>query len=691
MKNVSNKLNYLSHIDSLRAVAILLVVLFHLEIGLFKGGFIGVDIFFVISGFLITRILTHEFSETGSIDFRKFYMGRARRLLPALFLTILLTFIVAFLVFSPSDFMNATNSMFMSSVALSNLYFLGKTSYFDISSNFKPLLHTWSLGIEEQFYLLYPITLFFLLKVFSKKRYFVTISLGALFVLSVFYTYYTSGHGVSEKIYTFFIPGDGTFPEPSSLHFYLLPFRMFEFLTGSIISLLVAPKIKSECLRLLLNLSGFILIGVSALFFSKYTHHLSLLNLLPCFGVGLLLYFPPTKFLSFFYDNKFLSYTGKISYTLYLIHWLVIVTYRYLFDDVFSITVQVGLVIIMFVLSSAIYKYYETPLRYKTAKFSIKSNQSFVLIVIICVLAVNSINLKVNSESGWLWRMSDENLALIEKIGAPKDYHKNNWGGAGYSAGWVGSQPKDGVEPDMIWLGDSHAGHYLYGLDNIMVKQDNLNVYIANWFSALKLPDIIRNDRDGYDKLSKDRFEKDLELIRKYNQSVVVLSHSWVSQISIAEIFNSNENKYEKFPKGSAAYTLIAQKIELLHSLIGADRKIVIIGSSPTTGDSKLNYVEKLMRPKYIKTISPTVSTFEQNNIEFNSFLKEYFSTSTNIYFLDPAGAFCSDGICIKQSNGEIYFSDGGHISKDGSLKAIKYMEQKLLSIMESGDQEIAN
>tara|TARA_B110000483_G_C18066587_1_gene492384 strand:+ start:38 stop:757 length:720 start_codon:yes stop_codon:yes gene_type:complete len=194
-----NKLSYLTHIDSIRAVAVLLVVFFHLDITLFQGGFISVDVFFVISGFLIMRILAHEFLETGSINLKYFYIRRIRRLMPTLFLTLFLTFMLTFLAFSPSDFMNATKSIFMSSVALSNFCFLGESNYFDLSSNFKPLLHTGSLGIEKQFYILFPASLFLLLKIFIKNIKGVTLSL----IGFAFCKQYQLSYGLQTRFYEY--------------------------------------------------------------------------------------------------------------------------------------------------------------------------------------------------------------------------------------------------------------------------------------------------------------------------------------------------------------------------------------------------------------------------------------------------------------------------------------------------------
>ncbi|NQY30246.1 MAG: acyltransferase [Flavobacteriaceae bacterium] len=684
------KLSYLNHIDALRAIAVLLVILFHLDIHLFKGGFIGVDVFFVISGFLITRILKNEFSETGKVDFKNFYLKRIRRLIPTLYLVIFLTFILTFLAFSPSDFMNATNSMFKSSIAISNFHFLGESDYFDTASNFKPLLHTWSLAIEEQFYLLYPITLFLLMRLFSKKKNGVIISLLVLFFLSLFYTFYTSKFGVSVRFHDLFLPKDDSSIGLSSMQFYLLPFRMFEFLTGGIIALIVVNKLKSEYLKLILNIIGLSLIIASAIVLSKNTLYLSTLNLLPCIGAGILLYFPPSKYLSLLFENKFLKHIGKISYTLYLIHWLIIVIYRYIFDGEFNSFEQIGLFILMILLSSVIYKYYETPLRYTSATYSIKTNTSLIIYLIAGILSIYAIKLIVNNNDGWLWRLDDKNIELIERFGNTKDYNKNNWGAAGYRPGWVGKTPEKGTEPDMIWIGDSHAAHYLYGLDNVLVKEHNKKIYISDWITTLKLPDIIRNDEDGYAKKSKEHFAANLKLIQKHKKSIIAMSHSWMGGLDRGEILNQKTGKYEKFPKDSTKFLLLVQKIEKFHKMIGEDRKLLIFGScSPRTGTNKLNFVEKLLRPKYITknatSLIPTSSTYKINKFEseLNSYFLKYFSKSKNIIFINPADAFCENGLCLEFNGSEIYFSDASHLSKDGSLRAVKYMKNQLLEIIE--------
>lgn len=675
------KLKYLGHIDLLRAIAVLLVILFHLDFRILQGGFIGVDVFFVISGFLITRLISYEYDQNGKVDFKNFYLKRIRRLIPTLFLIIGLTFLLTFLVFSPSDFINATTSMSMSSLALSNFYFLSQSNYFDASSAFKPLLHTWSLGIEEQFYLLYPVTLFFILKIFKTTRK-VIIILSIFFTISLLLNVYTSFYGISSFISDTFLEKDRMTSSVSSLQFYLLPFRMFEFLTGAIIVFIPTPKIKSELFKLSLNLFSFILILLSALFFNKQTVFMSTLNFIPCLGVGLLLLFPFSKYLSFLFQNKPIKYIAKISYTLYLVHWLIIVVYRYIFDGEFHILDQLILLFFTFSLSTIIYKYYENPLRYTTARFSIKSNKVLVALLSILILGMYSLSVHVENKKGWLWRLGSSKLKLIEEIGFQKDFHINNWGGAGYQEGWIGKSADESISPDMIWLGDSHSSHYLTGLDSIMVKKNDKNILRGTWFSTLKIPGGF--SRSGYDTLTKSCYEKDLNVVIKHSKSPVVISYYWYGQIQMSEKYNKLSQELEKLNQDSTSWKYIADRIVDFHEIIGTDRKLVVFGENPTINPLELNYIEQLMRPKYLASISPRSSTFVNNKIDINTFFQNYFEGKNNINFINPSLAFCEQGVCVKQIDAKIYFSDENHLSQAGSIKAIQYFEKDLLDIINS-------
>jgi peptidoglycan/LPS O-acetylase OafA/YrhL len=155
---------YRADIDGLRAIAVLCVLFFHTGLPFFGGGFVGVDIFFVISGFLITRLIRDEFVEKGSFDFKNFYVRRGRRLFPGLFFTMLLCTAFSIWLFSPQHLARFGGELIHALLSLSNVFFWRESGYFDPAADYKPLLHTWSLSIEEQFYLIWPLFLVFILK-----------------------------------------------------------------------------------------------------------------------------------------------------------------------------------------------------------------------------------------------------------------------------------------------------------------------------------------------------------------------------------------------------------------------------------------------------------------------------------------------------------------------------------------------
>ena len=149
------KLQYRSDIDGLRAVAVLTVLFFHFGIKGFEGGFVGVDVFFVISGYLITKIILGEI-DAGTFTYLKFYTRRSRRLIPALFATIAATYLAGFFLFYAQDFAQLSVSTISAILAVSNIFFWLQADYFDTDAVLKPLLHTWSLSVEFQFYLVWP-------------------------------------------------------------------------------------------------------------------------------------------------------------------------------------------------------------------------------------------------------------------------------------------------------------------------------------------------------------------------------------------------------------------------------------------------------------------------------------------------------------------------------------------------------
>ncbi|WP_227734571.1 acyltransferase family protein, partial [Yersinia proxima] len=208
----SFKNEYRSDIDGLRAIAVIAVILYHFNLFNVSGGFIGVDVFFVISGYLITKGIL-SLSGTGRFSYSGFYIRRSRRLLPALIVVIFISYLVSSIIFSPVDFGLMSLSTIFSVLGFSNVYFWLSSGYFDADSSIKPLLHTWSLSVEMQFYLIWPFIVVFFSSKFNKFLF----PFIAIFTITVF---------IASTIYL---------KHDSSGAFFLTPFRMHEFSIGALV------------------------------------------------------------------------------------------------------------------------------------------------------------------------------------------------------------------------------------------------------------------------------------------------------------------------------------------------------------------------------------------------------------------------------------------------------------------------
>ncbi len=287
-------------IDGLRAVAVLLVILFHTGVGAFSGGFIGVDIFFVISGYLITGIIVRELSR-GSFSLGKFYERRARRILPALLVVLLLCSIACYLLFLPQDLVRFAHSLFAALFSYSNIYFWTQAGYFKVAYT-KALLHTWSLGVEEQFYIFLPLTL-----LLCKKR--------PTFIPWIILCLAIASFGISEWL---------VLKHEAETAFYMPFSRAWELLIGALLALDLIRLPKSQVARESFAVLGAGLIGFAAIFYRPQTPFPGASALLPCLGTALLLASGAggvKTVCSRLLSLPPLVFVGLISYSVYLWHW----------------------------------------------------------------------------------------------------------------------------------------------------------------------------------------------------------------------------------------------------------------------------------------------------------------------------------------------------------------------------------
>ena len=345
------KNNYRPEIDGLRCFAVLSVVLYHAQILIFdfqsfKGGFIGVDIFFVISGYLITSIILNDLIDKKNFLFKDFYIRRARRILPALLFIMLVSIPFSWIYLYPIDLVNYSKSLLYSLGFGSNFYFhYSGLEYGSPEGLLKPFLHTWSLSVEEQYYLLFPIILVTVFKYFNK--YFLHLLL-FIFIVSLIFA------DIGSKNF-------------SSSTFYFLHTRIWELISGSLIAyyeIKLDHRNKNKILSQLMPIIGIALIIFSIFFFDKKTFHPSFYTLIPVVGVALILWFSNKNDIV----SKILSYrifvaVGLISYSLYLWHYPIFSFAKNLeifYDNYYG---KFMLIIISIILSIITYYLIEQPAR----------------------------------------------------------------------------------------------------------------------------------------------------------------------------------------------------------------------------------------------------------------------------------------------------------------------------------------
>ncbi|MER2633484.1 MAG: acyltransferase, partial [Rhizobiaceae bacterium] len=329
---------YRPDIDGLRAVAVMPVLLFHFGWSGFSGGFVGVDIFFVISGFLITRLVAAEIAGSGGFRFRRFYLRRLRRLFPALAVVLAASAAASFLILSPEHFRLFGRELATAILSVSNIYYFTESGYFDVSKEFKVLLHTWSLGVEEQFYLVWPVLILACLRVGPRLLFPV---LAALALVSL-----ACAQLLPDR----------------DLAFFLTPFRAFEFCVGA--ALVWLPPLRgSHRLADLAVVAGLGLIALSVHLFSAELHLPGLLSLVPVLGAALCIHAgAAAPVAGRLLRNRPVVWIGRISYSLYLVHWPLFVLYAY---SVSSLTTadRVGLLAASFLLAALLHRWVEQPLR----------------------------------------------------------------------------------------------------------------------------------------------------------------------------------------------------------------------------------------------------------------------------------------------------------------------------------------
>ncbi len=610
--------NYEPHIDGIRCIAVLSVLFYHFEFSIIPGGFVGVDVFFVISGYLITRLLLVDVQRE-SFSFRRFYMRRIRRLAPALIATLVVTFSVAAIFLTPNHFQRFSGASLASLLSFSNFYFWSESGYFDATANLKPLLHTWSLSVEEQFYMVWPALLFF---VRARSVKFIGILLFCLFAASL----------IAARIGTSSIP---------SATFFLMPFRVYEFAIGAALALIPLSRLRGHAWNDFGVLFGLGLLYFSFTYFDKSTAFPDVNALLPCVGAALLLVFGTSPVFGWLLRNPFSVFIGKISYALYLVHWPVIVLYKHItFADVVVGDTRIALMTITFILAIALHLFIENRFRVPDKNPSPNRFRRLALWLALPSLVVLS-SAHSFSTDGWSGRFDNDIIAAVGDVDA-KQLLRREYIEQSSSAS---NMPFDEERPvRIVVMGDSHStdGFNALYLANPMPESISVRRVELDDVCLYLFFENSQSDESEYTQnRCRNHFEHMVSSSLLDDATHVVLSTRWES----------------------TSFGHLPRFVEYLKS---RNNQIIAMGR---TGEFKS--VPSIVLKQGVGEAATAALALRRNTeIDVLNEKLEVLSGELDIAYVDKLPYLCSEqlNICdVVDANGKILYTDYGHWSMEGA------------------------
>lgn len=618
-----HKPHHRKDINALRALAVLAVIGFHFFPNYFHFGFLGVDLFFVISGYLITKILRAQLLEK-KFSYLLFYTKRIRRIFPAMLVMLIATTITAICLLIAPDLLRYSKSQLATLGFMANIYFWRTGGYFSTADELKPLLHMWSLGVEEQFYILFPLALALIVRTFRKP---IGSSLVILFISAISY---------SANIYINSIGG-------ANPAFFLLPTRIWQFGVGSIFALLPSLSCcKSEKQANILFIGGLVLIGVNFTLPPNILPSATLLSI----GAGLILWnhlernSTPVKLLA----ARPIQLIGLCSFSLYLWHWPILVFLKYVHIAPLPANILLIALLLTFAISYLSWKYIENPFRdVVSTKTTFKFICAIYLILVITSLATIS-------SSGFPGRDSEHTNAISEAIDTnyrcpPSTYRI-------YGASRACLIGELGPTPTLALLGNSHAQMYAPSFDTELAlrHQSGLIIPLNGCLPTIDINisiDCLRMANTNYEAVVSD------SSLRQ-----VVIGMTWYSDDLInqkGEAISDIEFSYRK-----------KSLFLLIDKLTKAGKKVYLIGPLAIPNFDFASIASRSL--KFSKNQIPFSISRETFDQKFNPLIL-YFSERLKKQFIAPHGFFCDEYQCNFADDKGAYFSDSNHISLYGAQK----------------------
>jgi peptidoglycan/LPS O-acetylase OafA/YrhL len=628
-------MNFRADINGLRAIGVTAVILFHFGVSGFQGGFVGVDAFFVISGYLMTGIIFRRLAQ-GRFSLIGFYLDRAKRIIPALAVLCVVLLSIGWLVLFPSDYKALGKEVGSAVTFISNIVFMRDSGYFDTAPHEKWLLHTWSLSVEWQFYLLYPVAVLFLRKKFAEQTLrwiLLGFAIGSL-LLSVY---------ASSK-----------WPNQA---FYLLPTRGWEMLVGGLVYLF--PIRAEKRLRSFLEMGGLALIAYSCLRFNSNDIWPGWLASVPVVGTAMVILASRAE--SVMTANAISQFLGKASYSIYLWHWPLVVGLHYAgkASDGFWIGSAIAASVLLGQLSLV---FIENPTR-KTTK-SIPSRGRAWPYPVGAALAVAILGAGVFMAEGVSTDLrainQGERSKFIEKYA---DLHKNGLRSA-YRAecdfyDWNEKVAKQAIESsctgaagkDAIFLwGDSHAQALSLGLRSAVSQQDMFAQVATSGCAPSLVPQTTKAPNNNCDYSNQYALKE----IERHKPGTVVIAQRW---------------EHEK-----TDWNAIADR---LHK--SGVRKVVLVGPLPTWTPSLPLIVA---RTHWFDEVDYVRDGLDRKAFATDTTLTDKYGQSPNLTYVSMIRALCEARGCRAFVPGErsLMAVDYAHLSPEGSIYAVKVALAGVLS-----------
>ena len=650
-------MRYRPDIDGLRAFAVAAVVLFHAGLHSVRGGFVGVDIFFVISGYLITGLIVEQLRQ-GRFSFWDFYARRTRRIYPALFVMIPVVLLAGYFILTPGEYEDLGMSAIYSSAFLANVYFWLNTGYFDQAAATMPLLHIWSIGVEEQFYLIWPLTLVLVWRFVRLGRAATLIALIVATVLLALLCIVWTQYDAKSAFY--------------------LPFtRLWEFTLGALV--LALPEIRKARAADALSVAGMLAMLGAALTFNDSLTYPGYYAILPCLGTAAVVAAGERSLMGRVLSLGPNVLLGKMSYSLYLWHWPIFVFYAYYANKKVSAATNLSLVPIALVIAFLSWRFIETPTRHRRDHPRRHVALGATLAASAAVLA-----LIVVANAGFPSRIPEEVRALSNQ----KDMEALNCteeivhpGTSTLHRCIVGAPWASASKHAVIW-GDSHAKHLLSLLD-LPAREQNLS--IAFWSGC---PPFIDNEALQRQKLNSPNYSENCALSRRDlldwlaktpGIDLVIISNAWAiypeSLYAGGLLDRSDPVK---------ALKLIEQGLRRSVAEIDPERRpVLIMGDMPRPGFDVPACAIRAASGLWRKPCRKFRDFFTDSKRPIEAILSSMAKGTNHIYFLDAQKAMCAGPKgCSIRVGSEIIYRDSHHLRHDLSLAT----REKIVTMLGLGE-----